>query len=153
MRKILLLLIVMLALILVGCGVSQEEHETMIQERDSFRQERDSLQNEFTTLQENYDSLRIDYETTSLGESTLQNAYDDLRLEVAGFLLLDIATRDAALEAARQIEEISELEEQIVILNAEVETLTDQIDEMQASIIRIAGESRAFPAGRRKSRW
>ena len=96
---------------------------------------------------DSYNALRTDHEAALSEKLTLQSAYNDLRLNAAGFLALNAAGREAALEAAGQIEEASELEKRVATLNAEAETLTDQIAEMQESIIRIAGESRTFPAG------
>ena len=149
-----LLLILIIALGACGSSVPIANYENAISEKNSIQNEldllsdaRSLLQGEHNVLMGEKAALQRDYNMLLNEKTTLQSAYDAFRAEAAVFLTLNEDEQAATLEVARRESEIYGLESKIEELNAEVETLNSQITELQASIIRIAGESRAFPAG------
>ena len=106
-----------------------------------------SVKNDLTSSSLENETLRGDYDALHGEMAALQSIYNDFRLEAAGFLALNEIERLSAIEVARRESELSELDLQITTLNGEIEALRTQIAELQADAIRIAGESRRFPAG------
>jgi hypothetical protein len=164
-RLLIVTLFLSLAFLLASCGGEETvpvfNYETVVSERDALQNEltsiqgiHDSLQREHTVLHNDLavftlenETLQSSYDTLRGEIAALQIAYNDFRLEAAGFLALNEAERNAAIEVASREDEVSELDLQIITLNGEIETLRNRITELQADVIRIAGESRRFPAG------
>lgn len=159
MKKLLYLLsAAMLLFLLTGCSGEETVPVAYFNEavyaRDGLQRNLSNLQTEQVSLQRNYDALTASHGYLTDVKAELQNDFDNLdsaytalQLEASGFLELNSEERQAALDFIRRNGNIAELDNRILALYAEIESLNNQISVLQADVIRIAGESRAFPAG------
>lgn len=79
MKKTVLAILIVCSLFLQGCsGISQEEYDSLKQDRDSLQEEYNSLKQDKNTLQGEYDSLKQNNDTLQKEYNTLVKNKDDL---------------------------------------------------------------------------
>jgi len=156
MKKMFLFCTLIFVLLFTACAPSVPlgDYEIAVSMKDSIQSDFDALSSKMTLLQDEHGLLTSTHNALTTEKATLQNEYDTLRneydtlrSEASGFFALNEAERESALEVAKREYEISGLDARVYELNAEIGILNGQIAELQASVVRIAGESRTFPAG------
>jgi len=163
MKKIFLLCTFLSAIIFTACSASVpiDDYEAVVSARDHLQDNLNALSIESSMLQAEYHLLMANHDALMLEKSalenehnellnvqaSLQNAYNNLRNEASGFFALNEAEIESALAIAQREDEIDYLNTRIHALNTEIEGLNNQVSALQASVIRVAGQSRAFPAG------
>jgi len=144
-----LIILTVAAGVLSGCsaGVSEADHEAVVSENDSLRNDHSILQNEHSALVAEKAELQIIHDSLLVEMVSLQGEYDVLYIETADFRALGESQRADALEVATLVDGISTLESRVGELNTEIGELNNRITTLQSDVVRIAGESRAIPAG------
>lgn len=68
----------LMALLLVGCGISEEEYNAVKAERDAVQAQVTNLQSEASAMQAEYDGLKADYDELMGEFETVQAEYEEL---------------------------------------------------------------------------
>lgn len=85
MRKGTLLFVtalLLLALLMTGCGVAQAEYDAVVAERDAAKAQVASLQPQVTSLQTDLNELQASLEETQMALDTAKANYEDLKSDV-----------------------------------------------------------------------
>lgn len=97
-----LLIVVLCGMMLVGCGsdgISQEEYESVVAERDAFKAEKESMESEAASLSEELASVESEYATYKESAEAEYAAYKESMSEYEGLAQAEAEAR--LIEAER----------------------------------------------------
>jgi len=80
-RFVFVTVILSIALLLVGCGISEEAYNAVKAERDAVQAQVTNLQSEASAIQAEYDGLKADYDEITGEFETLQAEHEELSAE------------------------------------------------------------------------
>ena len=121
-------LLFVVAILFVGCGVSAQTHEEVVQERDTLLEIIAGLESEVKVLQQDNESLLNDIQIRETTISTLVKEIEEYRLETATAEEPQIVEQSQALtgrQAQTQREELEQAQEELA------EAWNDMVDEVQ----------------------
>lgn len=129
MKKIIgiFLMVVMVLLLLSGCGIPQEEHDTVVAERDAAKSQVASLQSDLAEAETEIETLENDLTATESDLTTTQS---------------DLASAESDLAAAES--RISSLQSDLDDAQGEIETLQGDYEVTSTELAEIKG---VYPPG------
>ena len=119
MNKILMigLILTVVTVFLPACGVSQEDYNAVIDEKDSMQAEVETLKSELTAVRNELDSTKGDLDTKNIEIPSVQNRIDELEGDL----------KDAENQIANLKSNTTDAQNQLDTYKAELNTVWDSL--------------------------